>query len=88
MRKILFAGLKPLENPQQRLLEIYESTLMELKKLPESPYVLATTQLTKERMEITKNAQSLEEIEQKIGESPVEFIVDQAEAEYNLMNKL
>ncbi|KAI9179670.1 ndufa5, NADH-ubiquinone oxidoreductase subunit [Blastocladiella emersonii ATCC 22665] len=84
-----FTGLAPHPNPRGALLDIYESTLKKLDKLPaDYAYRQATTSLTRERFELVQAEENVAELEAKLGEGPIEWVVKQAEAENSLVDKL
>ncbi|KAL7751527.1 hypothetical protein RI367_002990 [Sorochytrium milnesiophthora] len=83
-------GVPVHENPRPVLVSLYEKTLEQLQAIPESsPYRAATVSLTKQRLALVKNEQTpIENVEQAIGEGPIEMVIKQAEAELSLAQKM
>ncbi|ORZ31875.1 ETC complex I subunit conserved region-domain-containing protein [Catenaria anguillulae PL171] len=84
-----FTGLVPHPNPRTALTELYESTLTKLNQLPaDFPYRTATTALTKQRLELVQAESDVNQLETKIGEGPIEWVIKQAEAENSLVDNM
>ncbi|CEP24814.1 NUFM [Cyberlindnera jadinii] len=83
-------GLFQHPNPRPALLEIYKATLEYVgKEFPqESVYKKSVTNFTKSRMDIVESTESVEEIEQKIGNGLIEEVLIQASDELELAKKM
>ena len=82
-------GLHP--NPQARaqLIRVYNATLESLKDIPEhAVYRQAVEALTKERLKIVESSEDTNAIEAKIGQGLVEEVIDAAEKELMLVEKI
>lgn len=82
-------GLHP--NPQARvqLIRVYNATLESLKDIPEhAVYRQAVEALTKERLKIVESSEDTNAIEAKFGQGLVEEVIDAAEKELMLVEKI
>ncbi|KAI9217767.1 ETC complex I subunit conserved region-domain-containing protein [Blastocladiella britannica] len=84
-----FTGLMPHPRPHAALTELYESTLTKLQALPaDYAYRTATAAVTKQRLALVKEVADVSELESKLGEGPIEWVVIQAQAEADLVDKM
>ena len=82
-------GLRHHPQPRNQLLGVYTATLESLKEIPEhSVYRQAVEALTKERMKIVEGAEDTDMVEARIGQGLVEELIDSAEKELVLSEKM
>src|ERR1700694_2832822 len=82
-------GLYPNPESRRQLLNVYNATLQSLKSVPEhAVYRQSVEALTKDRMKIVQSTEDTNEIEAKIGQGLVEELVQAAERELLLVEKM
>ncbi|KNE72765.1 hypothetical protein AMAG_17093, partial [Allomyces macrogynus ATCC 38327] len=79
----------PHPDPRGALLDVYTSTLSKLQKLPaDYAYRTATAALTQQRLAVVEKETDADALEAALGEGPLAFVVKQAEAENQLVDKV
>lgn len=82
-------GLRHHPQPRSQLLGVYTATLESIKDIPEhSVYRQAIEALTKERLKIVESTEDTNAIEARIGQGLVEEVIDAAEKELLLVEKM
>ena len=82
-------GLRHHPQPRNQLLGVYTATLESLKEIPEhSVYRQSVEALTKDRMKIVESTEDTNAIEAQIGQGLVEEVIDAAEKELVLLEKM
>ena len=82
-------GLHPQPQPRHQLISVYNATLESIKDIPEhSVYRQAVEALTKERLKIAESTDDANVIEAEIGQGLVEEVIDAAEKELLLVEKM
>jgi len=82
-------GLRHHPQPRNQLLGTYLATLDSLKEIPEhSVYRQSVEALTKERMKIVESTEDTNAIEAQIGQGLVEELIDAAQNELMLTEKM
>eukprot|EP00042_Codosiga_hollandica_P023407 m.92720 g.92720 ORF g.92720 m.92720 type:complete len:120 (-) comp51169_c0_seq1:110-469(-) len=82
-------GLLHVENARQVLIGVYQATLGALTKIPaEAAYRTHTHAFTSARLAIAEKASTADEIEAQIGQGQIEELIQQAQAELNLVGKI
>lgn len=82
-------GLAPVQFPRPILLEKYNATLSVLSQMPTSSvYRKATEALTKQRIAIVEGTEDINEIEQRVGSGLAEELIQIAQDELNLAQKM
>ena len=82
-------GLRQHPQPRNQLLGVYTATLESLKDIPEhSVYRQSVEALTKERMKIVESTEDTNAIEAQVGQGLVEELIDAAEKELVLTEKM
>ena len=82
-------GREIVKDPYFTLSKLYNTTLDELKTLPESyPYRVETERLTKERMSLLEKAKSVVEFEKALNARCIENVIQEAKSELLLIRKL
>ena len=82
-------GLHQHPQPRNQLLGVYAATLESLKDIPEhSVYRQSVEALTKERMKIVESTEDTNAIEAQVGQGLVEELIDAAEKELVLSEKM
>ncbi|KAJ1511647.1 hypothetical protein HMI55_006511 [Coelomomyces lativittatus] len=83
-----YPGIPQHPHPHQALTDWYTKTLLLLKELPEtSLYRQATLQLTQSRLDLVNKNSDRATLAKELGES-IEFSLDQAEAEFELVQQM
>ncbi|CCG84004.1 protein of unknown function [Taphrina deformans PYCC 5710] len=82
-------GLDPVQFPRPILLEKYNATLSILSQMPASSiYRKATEALTKQRIAIVESTEDVNKIEQEIGGGLAEELINSAQDELSLAQKM
>jgi len=82
-------GINSNPNARNQLISVYNATLQSLKDIPEyAVYRQSVEALTKERLKIVESTEDTNAIEAKIGQGLVEEVVDAAEKELVLLEKM
>lgn len=82
-------GLHHHPQPRQRLLNLYNATLKSLQGIPEhAVYRQSVEALTRDRLKVVENTEDTNAIEAQIGQGLVEEIIDAAEKELVLLEKM
>jgi NADH dehydrogenase (ubiquinone) 1 alpha subcomplex subunit 5 len=82
-------GLHPHPQPRTRLLHLYNATLEAVKTIPEhAVYRQSVEALTKNRIKIVESNEDTNAIEAQIGQGLVEEVIDAAEKELVLVEKM
>jgi len=82
-------GLQHTPQPRNQLINVYKETLESLKDIPEhAVYRQAVEALTKDRLKIVESTEDANAIEAKIGQGLVEEVIDAAEKELVLLEKM
>jgi NADH dehydrogenase (ubiquinone) 1 alpha subcomplex subunit 5 len=82
-------GLRHHPQPRNQLLGVYAATLESLKDIPEhSVYRQSVEALTKQRMKIVESTEDRDAIEAQVGQGLVEELIDAAEKELLLSEKM
>lgn len=82
-------GLQAVQFPKPILLEKYAATLSLLSQMPSSSiYRKATEALTKQRIAIVEATEDVNEMEQKIGSGLIEEVINSAQDELSLAEKM
>src|SRR5271167_3819326 len=82
-------GLRHHPQPRNQLIGVYNATLDSLKDLPEhSVYRQSVEALTKERLKIAESTADTNAIEAQIGQGLVEEVIDAAQKELVLVEKM
>ena len=82
-------GLAHHPQPRNQLLGVYTATLESLQGIPEhSVYRQSVEALTKERLKIVESTEDPNAIEAQIGQGLVEEVIDAAEKELMLVEKM
>lgn len=82
-------GVHPASQPRQRLLNLYTSTLESLQGIPEhAVYRQSVEALTRDRLKVVESTEDTNAIEAQIGQGLVEEVIDAAEKELVLLEKI
>jgi NADH dehydrogenase (ubiquinone) 1 alpha subcomplex subunit 5 len=82
-------GLRHHPQPRSHLINVYTATLESIKEIPErTVYRQSVEALTKERLGIVESTEDPNVIEAKIGQGLVEEVIDVAEKELLLVEKM
>ena len=82
-------GVHQHPHPRQRLLNLYNATLKSLQGIPEhAVYRQSVEALTRERLKVVENTEDTNAIEAQIGQGLVEEVIDAAEKELVLLEKM
>jgi NADH dehydrogenase (ubiquinone) 1 alpha subcomplex subunit 5 len=82
-------GLHPHPQPRTHLLHLYNATLEAVKTIPEhAVYRQSIEALTKDRIRIVESTEDTNAIEAQIGQGLVEEVIDAAEKELVLVEKI
>jgi NADH dehydrogenase (ubiquinone) 1 alpha subcomplex subunit 5 len=82
-------GVHPHPEPRQRLLNLYNATLKSLDGIPEhAVYRQSVEALTRDRLKVVENTEDTNAIEAQIGQGLVEEVIDAAEKELLLLEKM
>ena len=82
-------GLHHHAQPRQQLIGVYNATLDSLKDIPEhAVYRQSVEALTKDRLKIVESTEDTNAIEAQIGQGLVEEVIDAAQRELVLIEKM
>ncbi|KAJ4817122.1 NADH dehydrogenase ubiquinone 1 alpha subcomplex subunit [Rhynchospora pubera] len=82
-------GLEVVPNAREVLIDLYTKTLKEIEAVPaDEGYRKAVESFTKHRLQICQEENDWEEIEKKIGCGQVEELIEEAQDELKLIDKL
>ncbi|XP_060587215.1 probable NADH dehydrogenase [ubiquinone] 1 alpha subcomplex subunit 5 [Ruditapes philippinarum] len=78
-------GLKVVEEPHKKLVNLYERTLRVLGKMPaDASYRVNTQAIIKQRLQLVQSESDIATLERKINNGRIEEIIRQAERELHL----
>jgi NADH dehydrogenase (ubiquinone) 1 alpha subcomplex subunit 5 len=76
-------------NPRPHLIKVYQDTLEALEPIPSTAiYRQAAEALTKQRLSVVEQLESVEEIERTLDAGQIEEVIVQAEDELQLVSKM
>ncbi|KAJ4956625.1 hypothetical protein NE237_013408 [Protea cynaroides] len=82
-------GLDVVPNAREVLITLYAKTLKEIQKVPEDEgYRKAVESFTRNRLKVCQEEEDWEQIEKRIGCGQVEELIEEAEDELKLMEKM
>ncbi|XP_028405686.1 NADH dehydrogenase [ubiquinone] 1 alpha subcomplex subunit 5-like [Dendronephthya gigantea] len=82
-------GLAVSKNPRETLISVYNKTLDVLSTMPSTAvYRTSTENLTKQRIKLVEMEGNIEELEKKIGCGQIEEVIEQANDELSLAEKM